>query len=163
MLFESRPLLAFVALTSAALASAVTFGIDRLDTPKPIIISNAVVAQPQPSLLNVTTTSNMISQDPLADAAVGAQAASSAEAPSSRKRKRRTGRSSRKKSPTSIVHLNSATVEDLEELPGVGPSTAQRIIDFRTQSGGFQSVDELGDVPRIGAKKLTRIMPYVAL
>src|SRR5882724_5639663 len=44
---------------------------------------------------------------------------------------------------SSIVHLNSATLEQLETLDGVGPALAQRIIDFRSQHGGFRSLDEL--------------------
>jgi competence protein ComEA len=60
------------------------------------------------------------------------------------------------------VHLNSATVEQLDELPGVGPVTAQKIIDYRTQHGGFGSVDELDAVPGIGPARLADLRPLVA-
>jgi competence protein ComEA len=55
---------------------------------------------------------------------------------------------------TGPVSLSSATVEQLDTLDGVGPGLAQKIIDYRTQHGGFRSVDELGEVPGIGEKRL---------
>jgi competence protein ComEA len=63
--------------------------------------------------------------------------------------------------PAQPVDLNSATLEQLDTLDGVGPATAQKIIDFRTQHGGFSSVDELDQVPGIGAKKLAALRPQV--
>jgi competence protein ComEA len=60
------------------------------------------------------------------------------------------------------VHLNSATIEQLDALPGVGPVTAQKIVDFRTQHGGFGSVDELDAVPGIGPARLSDLRPLVA-
>ena len=64
--------------------------------------------------------------------------------------------------PTGPVHLNSATLEQLDALPGVGPGTAQKIVDFRTQHGGFGSVDELDAVPGIGPARLADLRPLVA-
>lgn len=52
------------------------------------------------------------------------------------------------------VSLSSATLDQLDSLDGVGPGLAQKIIDYRTQHGGFRSVDELGEVPGIGDKRL---------
>lgn len=52
------------------------------------------------------------------------------------------------------ISLSSATVEQLDELDGIGPGLAQKIVDFRTQNGGFSSVDQLGEVPGIGDKRL---------
>jgi competence protein ComEA len=59
------------------------------------------------------------------------------------------------------VDLNSATVEQLDALPGVGPVLAQRIVDWRTSHGRFTSVDQLGQVGGIGTKKLNDIRPHV--
>jgi competence protein ComEA len=61
------------------------------------------------------------------------------------------------------VHLNSATLDQLDTLPGVGPVTAQKILDYRTQHGAFQSVDELDAVPGIGPARLEEIKPLVDL
>lgn len=52
------------------------------------------------------------------------------------------------------VSLSSATVEQLDQLDGIGPGLAQKIVDARAQRGGFASVDELGEVPGIGDKRL---------
>lgn len=60
------------------------------------------------------------------------------------------------------VHLNVATVEQLDALPGVGPATAQRIVDYRTAHGPFRSVDELDAVPGIGPAKLDELRKLVA-
>src|SRR3954470_17775320 len=64
--------------------------------------------------------------------------------------------------PSGPVHLNSATIEQLDALPGVGPVTAQKIVDYRTQHGGFGSVDELDAVPGIGPARLSDLRPLVA-
>ena len=62
-----------------------------------------------------------------------------------------------------MVHLNSATLEQLDELPGVGPVTAQQIVDYRTANGAFRSVDELDAVPGIGPARLEQLRPLVDL
>jgi competence protein ComEA len=61
------------------------------------------------------------------------------------------------------VHLNTATLEQLDTLPGVGPATAQKILDYRTEHGAFSSVDELDAVPGIGPKRLEELRKLVAL
>ena len=62
-----------------------------------------------------------------------------------------------------IVHLNSATLEQLETLDGVGPALAQRIIDFRSQHGGFRSLDELDQVSGFGPARMAALNGHVAL
>ncbi|WP_142217114.1 ComEA family DNA-binding protein [Streptomyces sp. SLBN-118] len=59
------------------------------------------------------------------------------------------------------VSLNSATVEQLDTLPGVGPVLAQHIIDYRAQHGGFRSVDELREVDGIGARRFADLQTLV--
>ena len=61
------------------------------------------------------------------------------------------------------VHLNSATLEQLDELPGIGPVTAQQILDYRSANGAFGSVDELDAVPGIGPARLEQLRPLVEL
>lgn len=62
-----------------------------------------------------------------------------------------------------VVNLNRATVDDLDRLPGVGPATAQAIIDHRARNGPFASVDDLLAVRGIGPAKLAEIRPWVAV
>ncbi|MFB7556376.1 helix-hairpin-helix domain-containing protein [Streptomyces brevispora] len=62
---------------------------------------------------------------------------------------------------TGPVSLNSATAEQLDTLPGVGPVLAQHIVDYRTQHGGFRSVDELREVNGIGDRRFADLQPLV--
>jgi competence protein ComEA len=64
--------------------------------------------------------------------------------------------------PAGPVHLNAATLEDLEALPGIGPVTAQKILDYRQQHGPFTSVDELDAVPGIGPAHMAQLRDLVA-
>ncbi|WSU99403.1 ComEA family DNA-binding protein [Streptomyces sp. NBC_01023] len=64
-------------------------------------------------------------------------------------------------SATGPVSLSSATVEQLDTLPGVGPVLAQHIIDYRTEHGGFTSVDELRQVTGIGDRRFSDLQPLV--
>ena len=63
--------------------------------------------------------------------------------------------------PTAPVSLSSATVEQLDELPGVGPVTAQKIVDYRTEHGPFASVDDLDAVPGIGPTRIEQLRDLV--
>lgn len=60
-----------------------------------------------------------------------------------------------------LVSLNTATVEQLDTLPGVGPVLAQHIVDYRTQHGGFRSIDELREVNGIGDRRFADLQPLV--
>ena len=73
-----------------------------------------------------------------------------------------------KPSPTSRLSLNSATANQLDALPGIGPVLAQRIVQYREQlksqrGHGFESVDELLNVPGIGSKRLAGVRDLVTL
>ena len=61
------------------------------------------------------------------------------------------------------INLNTATLEQLDSLEGIGPGTAQKILDARTARGGFASIEELGQIPGIGEKRLAAIRARVTL
>ncbi|MGC9542749.1 helix-hairpin-helix domain-containing protein [Streptomyces sp. UG1] len=63
--------------------------------------------------------------------------------------------------PATPIALNTATVEQLDTLPGVGPVLAQHIIDYRTRHGGFRSVDELREVNGIGDRRFADLRNLV--
>jgi competence protein ComEA len=63
--------------------------------------------------------------------------------------------------PAAKVSLGSATLEQLDALPGIGPVTAQKIIDWRVAHGGFRSVDALDDVPGIGPARIAQLRDLV--
>jgi len=59
------------------------------------------------------------------------------------------------------VDLNTATLHQLELLPGIGETIAQRILDYRAEHGEFHSVDDLLNINGIGTKKLEEMRPYI--
>ena len=74
----------------------------------------------------------------------------------------REGRSPKLKDPSEgKVNINTAPAEDLERIPNVGPSMAQKIITYRQENHGFKSVDDLMQVSGIGQKKFAKMAPFV--
>jgi competence protein ComEA len=61
------------------------------------------------------------------------------------------------------VNINTATVQELQLLPRVGPALAQRIVDFRTANGPFKAPEELARVKGIGEKSFAKLSPYVSV
>ncbi len=59
------------------------------------------------------------------------------------------------------VSLSAASLEQLDALPGIGPVTAQKIVDYRTQHGAFRSVDEFDAIPGIGPAKISQLQGLV--
>ena len=66
-----------------------------------------------------------------------------------------------KQPPSKPLNLNVATADQLAQLPGIGPKTAQSIVDFREKSGPFRRVEDLLAIRGISPKKLEAIRPYV--
>ncbi|HEV2298952.1 MAG TPA: helix-hairpin-helix domain-containing protein [Candidatus Acidoferrales bacterium] len=69
----------------------------------------------------------------------------------------------KKKLPSHPIDLNTATMEQLGELPGIGPVTAKKIIEFRDKSGPFRKVEDLLVIPRISKARLEKLRPYVTI
>ncbi len=65
--------------------------------------------------------------------------------------------------PTQPLNLNTATIAQLETLPGIGPNTAKSIIDFRNRSGPFQRIEDLLAIKGISKSKLEKLRPYVTV
>ena len=69
----------------------------------------------------------------------------------------------KKAPPASPLDLNAATVEQLEQLPGIGPATAEAIVRFREKSGPFRRVEDLLAVRGITKRKLEKLRAYVTV
>ena len=59
------------------------------------------------------------------------------------------------------INLNTATLEQLETLPGIGRKTAERILEYRTKSGSFKRIEDLMNVKGIGEKSFLKLKPLV--
>jgi competence protein ComEA len=110
-------------------------------TPKPVDNLKPAIPVPEPTAPPVATTTDAVS--PTAPPAIHNK--------------------SKAEPDTQSISINSGDLTELEKLPGVGPSLAQKIIDYRTEHGPFQSTDDLRNVRGIGEKRLAKIAPYVRL
>jgi len=63
--------------------------------------------------------------------------------------------------PAGPIQLSAATAEQLDSLPGIGPATAQKILDYRAEHGAFRSVEELDEVPGIGPTRVEQLRGLV--
>ena len=61
------------------------------------------------------------------------------------------------------VNLNTATVAQLDALPGIGKSTAQRIVEYRQKNGGFKKIEELMNVKGVGEKSFLKLKPVITV
>jgi competence protein ComEA len=66
-------------------------------------------------------------------------------------------------SAAAALNLNTATAAQLEALPGIGKATADRIIEYRTKSGGFKKIEDLMNVRGIGEKSFLKLKPLITV
>ena len=69
----------------------------------------------------------------------------------------------KKKPPAHTININTANSADLQQVPGIGPSTAQKILDTRKSYGAFKSVDDLLAIKGIGPKRLEKMRKYLTV
>lgn len=140
--------------TGNADEDAVNLAAKLADGEKIVVPTKAAVVRAQPA--------------PAEAAAVPAPAVThAAHAPASAKSKGGAGAAGK---PTKLVsaaqgqvNINTAGAEQLQELPGIGPAMAARIVGYRQQAGSFQKAEDLMNVGGIGPKKFARIAPLVKL
>ncbi len=65
--------------------------------------------------------------------------------------------------PAQTVNVNTATAQQLEGVPGIGPSMAQRIVTYREKNGPFKKLEDLMNVQGIGEKSFLKLRPYLSL
>src|SRR5712664_805997 len=74
-----------------------------------------------------------------------------------------TGAFAKKKPPAKPVNINSATSEELQQVPGIGPATAEKILQMRKSYGAFKSIDDLLAIRGLGPKRLEKMRKYLTV
>ncbi len=132
--------------------------LDAVNLAQPVTDGEKVFV-PKRGAASVLAPSALPAVMPAASARVTLPSVPSAAKPG----KAASGSRSGKMGPGEQIGLNSATLEQLERLPGVGPSMAARILAYRQQSGGFAKIEDLTLVTGIGPKKYAKMAPFLTL
>lgn len=140
----------WAAILAACIIASFTLGfyLGRCSSPTTLSISAAVSASAEPVSPAVSAVPSVPSADAEALRSVNEAEKSvqeSSELPTSGQ------------SVSGLVNINTATIEELDALPGIGPVIAQRIVDYRTQYGPFTAKEQIKNVSGIGDKKYSDI------
>ncbi|HEY3266514.1 MAG TPA: helix-hairpin-helix domain-containing protein [Armatimonadota bacterium] len=131
--------------------------------PEPVtgyLADSPAAPEPEPILVRADAPQIPPEPAPTAEAALADESPTAAPAA----RSSSSSASAKLKNPgDGVVSLNHGGKADLMRLPGVGPATAARILEYRAQHGGFQTVEELMEVKGIGEKKLAKMRPFIVI
>jgi competence protein ComEA len=133
-----------------AIQDKITFGTGTTTTKKSTTKSSKKTTSPETSSTDTSTSSKSKSS----------KSTTSSES-SEGKSVSPTGASSGKMAPGQTVNINTATAEQLDALPGIGPSKAQAIIDYRNEHGRFSSIEDIKNVKGIKEGEFSKIQEYI--
>ncbi len=128
--------------------------LDRLNLAQPVVQGDLIIV----SALTLTPTPPPPSLTPRPTVTVGPGTPSPTSAPSST-----AAPTSQPVVVTGAININTATLEELDSLPGIGPAIGQRIIDYRTQHGPFRDIAEIQNVRGIGPATFERIKNLITV
>ncbi|MEN3339730.1 MAG: competence protein ComEA [Acidobacteriota bacterium] len=113
--------------------------------------------------LGITSAADVFAQSGKPAAAKAAPAPANAATPKASGRARTPSAARVRATPSAPVNLNAASIAQLQTLPGVGASTAQRILDYRQKNGAFKKVEELMNVKGVGEKSFLKLKPLITV
>ena len=133
-------------LKKSADRASVNFALKLKDEQKVVVPAKPIPGAPKPLLSNRKAAPNVSS--PL---------------PGDSSRERLPARSNRKQPPANPISINSASEIDFQTLPGIGPSMARKILDYRTENGDFSQIEDLRKVKGMGEKLFEKIREWITL